>query len=150
MNGFDVIIQLDAEDADAAEVFVDGAIGGRPYQFLLDTGAARSCVRYDDYTATFTSVGTDTSSGVFAGGSRDLVSAPSLTLGTINRSDFTLVRSAEGDTGRQNLIGMDLLKDLRCHFRFDERRVVVDAEDAGEDDTQFEELYVGQRGHPYV
>jgi hypothetical protein len=150
MNGFDVIIQLDAEDADAAEVFVDGAIGRRPYQFLLDTGAARSCVRYDDYTATFTSVGTDTSSGVFAGGSRDLVSAPSLTLGTINRSDFTLVRAAEGDTGRQNLIGMDLLKDLRCHFRFDERRVVVDAEDAEEDDTPFEELFLGQRGHPYV
>ena len=29
MNGFDVIVQPDAEDADAAEVFVDGAIGGR-------------------------------------------------------------------------------------------------------------------------
>ena len=76
MNGLDLIIQPDAEDADAAEVFVDGAIGGRPYRFLLDTGAARSYVRYDEYTATFASVATDTSSGVFAGGSRDLVSAP--------------------------------------------------------------------------
>jgi hypothetical protein len=150
MNGFDVIVQQDAEDADAAEVFVDGAIGGRPYRFLLDTGAARSCVRYDDYTATFASVGTDISSGVFAGGSRDLITAPGLTLGSISRTDFTLVRAAQGDTGRQNLIGMDLLNDLRCHFRFDERRVVVDAKDAGEDHAAFEELFLGQRGHPYV
>jgi hypothetical protein len=150
MNGFDVIIQPDTEDADAAEVYVDGAIGGRPYRFLLDTGAARSCVRYDDYTATFAVVGTDTSSGVFAGGNRDLVTVPSITLGSISRSDFTLVRAAQGETERQNLIGMDLLKDLRCHFRFDERRVGVDMEDAGEDNGPFEELFLGRRAHPYV
>jgi gag-polyprotein putative aspartyl protease len=150
MNGFDVIIQPDAEDADAAEIFVDGAIGGRPYRFLLDTGAARSCVRYDEYTATFTSVGTDTSSGVFAGGSRDLVSAPSLTLGAISRTNFTLARAAQGETGRQNLIGMDLLKDLRCHFCFDERRVEVDEGGDGVDGIAFEELFLDQRGHPYV
>jgi len=150
MNGFDVIIQPDAEDADAAEVFVDGAIGGRPYRFLLDTGAARSCVRYDDYTATFASVGTDTSSGVFAGGSRDLVTAPSLALGSIVRSDFTLVRAAQEDTRRQNLIGMDLLKDLRCHFRFDERRVVTDEDGVEEDTAAFEEMFLDQRAHPWV
>ncbi len=150
MNEFDLIIQPDAEDADAAEVFVDGAIGGRPYRFLLDTGAARSRVRYDEYTATFASVGTDTSSGVFAGGSRDLVTAPGLALGPISRSDFTLVRAAQGDTGRQNLIGMDLLKDLRCHFRFDEQRVDVDENGAGDDGAAFEELFLDSRAHPYV
>jgi Aspartyl protease len=148
MNGFDVIVQPDAEDADAAEVFVEGAIGGRPYRFLLDTGAARSCVQYDDYTATFVSVGSDTSSGVFAGGSRDLVTAPSLALGAISRSDFTLVRAEQGDAGRQNLLGMDLLKDLRCHFRFDERRIEVDG--AEEDGVAFETLFLDQRAHPYV
>jgi predicted aspartyl protease len=149
MNGFDLIVQPDAEDADAAEVFVDGAMGGRPYHFLLDTGAARSCVRYDDYTATFASVGSDTSSGVFAGGSRDLVNAPSLALGSISRTNFTLVRAAQGETERQNLIGMDLLKDLRCDFRFDERRVLVD-EDTGDDSGSFEELFLDQRAHPWV
>jgi predicted aspartyl protease len=150
MNGFDLIVQPDAEDADAAEVFVDGAIGGRPYRFLLDTGAARSCVRYDDYTTTFASVGSDTSSGVFAGGSRDLVIAPSLALGPISRSNFTLVRAAQGDSGRQNMIGMDLLKDLCCHFRFDERRVEVVEGEVEEDGVAFEELFLGQRGHPYI
>jgi hypothetical protein len=150
MNGLDLIIQPDADDADAAEVFVDGAIGGRPYRFLLDTGAARSCVRYDDYTATLGAVGKDSSSGVFAGGSRDLVSAPSLTLGSISRTDFTLARAAQGDTGRQNLIGMDLLKDLRCHFRFDEQCVDVDENGAEGNDAAFEELFIDQRAHPYV
>jgi predicted aspartyl protease len=149
MNGFDVIIQQDAEDEDAAEVFVDGAIGGRPYRFLLDTGAARSCVGYDDYMATFASVGTDASSGVFAGSSRDLVTVPSMTIGSISRNDFTLVRAAQGDSGRQNLIGMDLLKGLRCHFHFDERRVLVD-EGVGDDGGAFEELFLDQRAHPYV
>jgi hypothetical protein len=150
MNGFDVIIQPDAEEMDAAEVFVDGALGGRPYRFLLDTGAARSCVRFDDYTATFPGAGSDTSSGVFAGGSRDLVTAPSLALGSISRGAFSLARAAEGDAGRQNLIGMDLLKDLRCHFRFDERRVEVDEADAGEDSAAFETLFLDARAHPYV
>jgi hypothetical protein len=150
MNGFDVIVQPDTEDADTAEVFVDGAIGGRSYRFLLDTGAARSRVRYDDYTATFASAGSDTSSGVFAGGSQDLITVPSITLGPITRTNFTLVRAAQGETGKPTLIGMDLLKDLRCHFRFDERRVVVDAEEAGEDNAAFEELFLDSRAHPYV
>jgi predicted aspartyl protease len=150
MNGFDLIVQPDAADADAAEVFVDGAIGGRLYRFLLDTGAARSCVRYDDYTAPFASAEKHASSGVFAGGSQDLITVPSITVGPISRSDFTLVRAAQGDAGRQNLIGMDLLKDVRCHFRFDERRVDVDGGGDGEDGVAFEELFLDQRAHPYV
>jgi predicted aspartyl protease len=149
MNGFDVIIQPDVEDADAAEVFVDGAIDGRAYRFLLDTGAARSCVRYDEYTTTYASVGSDASSGVFAGGSQDLITVAHLALGPIARTQFTLVRAADGDAGRQNLIGMDLLKDLRCHFRFDERRVIVD-EDGEENNAAFEDLFLDQRAHPYV
>jgi predicted aspartyl protease len=148
MNGFDVIVQPDTEDADTAEVFVDGAIGGRSYRFLLDTGAARSRVRYDDYTATFASAGSDTSSGVFAGGSQDLITVPSITLGPITRTNFTLVRAAQGETGKPTLIGMDLLKDLRCHFRFDERRIEVDG--AEEDGVAFETLFLDQRAHPYV
>jgi predicted aspartyl protease len=127
MSGFDLIVQPDAQDADAAEVFVDGAIDGRPYRFLLDTGAARSCVRSDD-----------------------LITVPSLTVGPISRTNFTLVRAAEGDAGRQTLIGMDLLKDLRCHFRFDERRVLVDEDGAEEDGAAFETLFLDQRAHPYV
>jgi hypothetical protein len=106
-------------------------------------------VLYDDYTGAFASAEKHTSSGVFASGSQDLITVPSVTVGPISRSDFTLARAAQGDTGRQNMIGMDLLKDLRCHFRFDERRVEVE-EDAGEGGAAFEELFLDQRAHPYI
>lgn len=42
MNSFDVMIQPDKEDPDAAEILVDGTVSGFPYRFLLDTGAATS------------------------------------------------------------------------------------------------------------
>jgi hypothetical protein len=53
MSGFDLIIKPDEEDVEAAEVLVDGTIGGYEYRFLLDTGAARTSVTFDDYTSTF-------------------------------------------------------------------------------------------------
>ena len=56
MNGFDLIIKPDEEDADAAEVLVDGTVGGNHYHFLLDTGAARSSVAFDDYTSTLSRI----------------------------------------------------------------------------------------------
>ncbi len=52
MAGFALIIEPDPEDVEAAQVFVDGTIDGRPYRFLLDTGAARTCVQFDAYTST--------------------------------------------------------------------------------------------------
>src|SRR5438093_11227110 len=66
MSGFDLIIKPDEEDAEAAEVLVDGTIGGYKYRFLLDTGAARTRVIFDDYTSTFDCIEKSDSSGVFA------------------------------------------------------------------------------------
>jgi hypothetical protein len=37
-----LIIEPDLDDPDCAEVLVDGTVAGRPYRFLLDTGAART------------------------------------------------------------------------------------------------------------
>ena len=37
MNGFEMIIKPDEEDIDAAEILVDGTVGGFPYRFRLDT-----------------------------------------------------------------------------------------------------------------
>src|SRR5690348_3960319 len=78
MTGFPLNINPDETDDEAAEILVDGTVDGRPYRFLLDTGAARTHLRYDGYTAVFPRVGADTSSGVFASGSDDLITAPSV------------------------------------------------------------------------
>ncbi|RPJ36462.1 MAG: hypothetical protein EHM21_19160 [Chloroflexi bacterium] len=148
MSGFDLIIQPDVEEPEAAEILVDGAVGGRPYRFLLDTGAARSSILLDDYTAGFDSLGKHSSSGVFAAGSRDLIRVPVIALGPITRRDFTLTRIAEKDSEMRNLIGMDLLKDHCLHFFFDENRVAVDPEvEAG---RLFQDLFLDQKFHPYV
>lgn len=151
MGDISLTIQPDAEDIEAAEVLVDGTIGGRPYRFLLDTGAARSCVRFDDYTSTFATAGTHSSSGVFTSGSDDVITVPSVALGPITRTDFPLVRMADGaHSGRRNLIGMDLLKDFSCYFLFAESRVVIDPEDVPKAANPLRALFLGERYHPYV
>jgi hypothetical protein len=51
MNYFNLIIKQDSDDQEAAEILVDGAIDGKQYRFLLDTGAARTKVKYDNFTS---------------------------------------------------------------------------------------------------
>lgn len=149
-NEFTLIIKHDDEDVEAAELFVDGTIGGRLYRFRLDTGAARSSVMFDDYTSGFGSDGTSTSSGVFANSSGDLIIVPNIDIGPIVKYNFTLVRAAGRDPGISNLIGMDLLKDFRCHFLFDENRVLIDANDDLDAGYGFQELLLDNTFHPYV
>ncbi len=151
MSGFDLIIKPDdEEDVEAAEVLVHGTIGGRMYCFLLDTGAARTCVTYDEYTSTFDCIARESSSGVFERGGNDLITMPSIELGSIRKTSFTLARTAELGPNAHNLIGMDLLKDYCCHFFFDEHKVSVDPNDGPADGYAFEELLLDSRLHPYV
>ena len=148
MGGFALVIQPDEEEQEAAEVLVDGSVGGRHYRFLLDTGAAKSAILSDDYTATFAAIGQHTSSGVFAGGSEDEVIAPTIEVGPIVRRDFPVTRLAENIPQRRNLIGMDLLKGYRCHFLFDENWVEIDGDDLP--GASFYDLALDSRFHPYV
>ncbi|MEO8397761.1 MAG: aspartyl protease family protein [Chloroflexota bacterium] len=151
MGAFSLIIKPDADEAEAAEIYVDGRIGGRAYRFLLDTGAGKSSVVSDDYTSTFDSAEKHHSSGVFAKSSEDLITVPSIEVGSISRENFTLVRAAPipGAAERSSLIGMDLLKDFRLHLFFDQARVSVD-EDAGAPDYAVQDLMLDDRFHPYV
>ncbi len=150
MNGFDLIIKPDEDDSEAAEVLVDGTIDGKPYRFLLDTGAARSSVKFDAYTATFESSEKSSSSGVFASSSNELITVPGIEVGPISRKNFTITRTAETAPDLNNLIGMDLLKDYSCHFFFDENRVLVDNKDESEANYPFQELFLDKKYHPYV
>jgi predicted aspartyl protease len=118
MSEFTLIIKPDEEDAEAAEIFIDGTIGGNTYRFLLDTGAARTRVIWDDYTSTFDCIEKSTSSGVFARSSDDLITVPSIEVGLISKKDFTLVRTAENGPDRSNLIGMDLLTSSLTKIEF--------------------------------
>jgi hypothetical protein len=141
------IVKPDDEDPEAAEVLVDGKIGPRSYRFLLDTGAARTRVELDDYTMRFPSSDLSSSSGVFATSNEDLIQVPSIELGAISRKDFTVARAAPGAV--RSLIGMDLLKDLCCHFLFDQDRMLFDRNGARAG-LELHELFLDSRHHPYV
>jgi hypothetical protein len=145
-----LIILPDDEDADAAGVFVDGKLGSRGYRFLLDTGAARSCIEYDAYTSEFPAIGTNTSSGVFARGSDDLVVVPTIRIGPIVRHDFPLTRSPKHGPRRASLIGMDILKDFSFHFLFHEGRALVNLENDARGNYDFQDIVFDTAFHPYV
>ena len=125
MSEINLIIQPDEEDIEAAEILVDVTIGTTKYRFLLDTGAARTSVVFDNYTSALDSLGKSNSSGVFAKISDDLVTLPSFDLGPISKKDLTVARTAGSGPGVRNLVGMDVLKDFCCHFLFDENRLLV-------------------------
>lgn len=150
MSELELIIQPDADEPEAAEVLVDGRVGDRVYRFLLDTGAARTNLLRDDYTAAFESVGTNASSGVFAPATDDLILVPSIEVGSMTRRDFTAARAADRQPGVRNLIGMDLLKDYRLHFLFDRNRVLVNPQDSDETGYRWQDVRFDSRFHPYV
>jgi hypothetical protein len=150
MSGFSLIIQPDDEETEVAEVLVDVTIGTKQYRFLLDTGAARTSVVLDDYTSTFDSLSKSHSSGVFANSSDDLITLPSFDLGPISRKDLIVSRATGSSPGMRNLVGMDVLKDFRCHFLFQENRVLVDPIEISEAVVSLQELTYGARFHPYV
>jgi hypothetical protein len=149
MDTLDLIIVPDEDDTEAAEILVDGSLEGHDYRFLLDTGAARTTVRYDSYTSAFATSGQRDSSGVFADDSYDVVTAPHLRLGPIVRSDFALDRVRENGPAGRNLIGMDLLKDYCLHFLFDESRLVIEPDDMP-GATHLLDLFVDAKHHPYI
>ena len=148
MDGFDLIVVPDDEDEDAALLFVDGAVGGRPYRFLLDTGAGCTSVRTDGYTASFARVGADCSAGLFGESlGEDLIVVPSVHLGPTARTDVTVARARGGPAGGA-VVGMDLLADHRLHLLFGERRAAVDppSEPAGVGQA----LVFDRSKHPYI
>jgi predicted aspartyl protease len=145
-----LIVKQDADEPEAAEIFVDGTIGAVEYRFLLDTGAARSGVMFDNHTSRLESLESSKTSGLFATSTEDLVRVPSIEVGPISKQDFTLVRAAESSLGAKNLIGMDLLKDWCLHFLFDEGLVSVTASDELSPVFALQELFLDRRFHPYI
>jgi predicted aspartyl protease len=151
MDDIPLIIIPDEDDEDAAEIFVDGKIGQKKYRFLLDTGAAKTHVQLDAFTSSFDSTQTSNSAGVFAHSNYELITVPSIEVGSIVKENVTIARYTENSPNLRNLIGMDFLKDFRCQFFFDKPRVVIDAPESPLAATdQCLELFLGNKFHPYV
>jgi hypothetical protein len=142
-----LVIKPDGDDPDCAEVLVDGTIGGRPYRFMLDTGAARTQVAADQAIAALVPQGTETSSGVFADSTDRLVSVSDVVVGPITVRALDVVRAGESGPAGRSLLGMDVLRHWCCHFEFGQGALAVTE---SPDSRAGRVLELDDRGHAYV
>ena len=139
-----LIIEVDAEDPDCAEILADGTVAGRSYRFMIDTGAGRSQVVADAFTSTLPRVGTHTSTGVFGERDNDLIVLPDIALGA---TTMTSVEVSRVQPGGHNLLGTDVLGRHCCVFDFD--AVELRFEAPGTASTRWD-LVTDARGHCYI
>ncbi|MFI5284341.1 MAG: retropepsin-like aspartic protease [Candidatus Dormibacterales bacterium] len=142
-------IDTDPMEPEAGEVFVQGSVGDRGYRFLLDTGAAITRLVADDYISSFASVDYARSSGVFAASTDELITVPSIKLGPLSRTCVTVARAPGGGRVTTNLVGMDILKDVRLHFDFRRCRLGIDPPADVALGATFHDMSMDSRFHPY-
>ena len=150
MSYIDLDIKWDEEEAEAAEVYVKGKLNNHDYQFLLDTGSGRTIIVSDETNSAFETVNTHESSGVFEKVRNDLIMIPKIEIGPIVKTNFVIARTLSQSTGRRHLIGMDILKDYRCHFMFNENRVYIDSASNLDPTPITHDLIVDKTHHPYI
>ena len=142
-----LIIQPDPDDPDCATVMVDGTVAGRPYRFILDTGAARTQLEADEYTRALPAAPGETSSGVFASRSDPVVTVTDVAVGPLRAATLDVTRVNPGPPQPRNLLGMDVLRRYRCLFRLEAAVLDVGAPAGCQADH---DLRTGSRGHVYV
>jgi hypothetical protein len=113
-----LIIEPEPDDPGFAAVLVDGSIAGRPRRFLLDTAAARSQVETDAQTQVLPVTGQHTSSAVFSAGTSPVVTVHDLRAGDLHVPELAVTRADPVPGQARNLLGVDVLRPHRCHFRF--------------------------------
>lgn len=152
MDYVDLIIVPEEDEPEAAFVMVPVEIAGLGKEFLLDTGAATTCVVLDESNAALQSEESVASSTVFADGEHDIIIVPNLTIGPISKTEFPVARTKSAEPGLNSLIGMDLLKDYRCRFDFDENRLYLQQNDEAVSAATYptHPLLVDSKYHIYV
>lgn len=146
----DIALELD-EDPDLADVIlvrVAAEIDGAPQPLIVDTGGARSGLPAGELTDGLTRLPPQDGGGggVFsASASSERVEARTMRIGDllVERPVFDV----EPHEDAPAILGLDVLRRHRLDFRFDDARLVLDA-DAPVDRRR--ELVQSSRGHPYV
>lgn len=142
-----LIIEAEPDDPGCAVVMADGTVAGRPYRFVVDTGAARSQLEADEYTCTLEAAPGETSSGLFASHSDPVVTVTDVAVGPLRAETLDVTRVSPASPRPRNLLGMDVLRRYRCLFRLEAGLLDVE-EPAGSQAGH--DLRTGSRGHVYV
>jgi predicted aspartyl protease len=142
-----LIIHAEPDDPDCATIMVDGTVAGRPYRFILDTGAARTQLEADEYTCTLVATPGENSSGAFASHSDPIVTVTDVAVGPLRVATLDVTRVSPIPPQLRNLLGMDVLRRCCCLFRLEAGLLDVEAPT----DYQAERnLRMDSRGHVYV
>jgi predicted aspartyl protease len=148
MRQVPMVIEPELDDPGCAIVMVDGTVAGRPYRFILDTGAARTQLEADEYTAALSPVTGDASFSAFGGRSADpVVTITDLAAGPLQAATLAVTRVERGGPDIRNLLGMDVLQRYCCHFRLDASVLELEAPPGYRADQN---LLMSSRGHVYV
>jgi hypothetical protein len=108
----------DGDAPDTGNLLVQATIDGRSYCLNLDSAALRTELVTDEHLAALPASGRRSSGG--AAGQRehsDIVTIPGLTVGDLRTGPVQVVR-ADPFPGRLHLLGLDLIGQHCCDFRF--------------------------------
>ncbi len=150
MTTFNLVLELDQDETESGNWFVDGLVGDSRYKFMLDTGAATTSMKYDDLISGFTSTENRNSWGAFAKNQDDLITIPKIQVDSIAEVNVRVARAPMNAEGRRNLLGMNFLKNYALHFLFAENKVEILCNDQIEQVSGMQDLFLGERYHPYV
>lgn len=154
MASLPVLIEHDADDPDCALPFADGSVAGRPYRFLIDTGAARTSMAADEYTGGLASVAGDGSHGAFGAVAETIITVTDLSVGPLRASSLEVARTDSARPDAPCLLGMDVIGRYRCHFRFTAGVIEVSQSAAAgggaQDDDTSQGLHTGSRGQAFL
>lgn len=147
MSLIPLIIEAEPDDPGCATVVVDGTVAGRPYRFILDTGAARTQLEADEYTCALETRPGESSSGTIASRCDPVVTVTDVAVRPLRVATLEVTRVSPAPPRPGNLLGMDVLQRCRCLFRLQAAVLDVEAPAAGQAGR---DLRMNSRGHVYV
>lgn len=148
MTRIPLIIDAEPDDPEDVIVLVDGTVAGRPYRFVLDTGAWRSQLEADEYTCSLEAKPGEGSSGVFAPSSDPVVTVRDVAVGPLRAETLDVWRAEPVPPHPRNLLGMDVLSQYRCLLRLG-AAASLDINPPPDHQARHD-LLIGDRGHVYL